>query len=906
MHNQAKPTPSLIAAKKNALQRMGTKKQPVFSYVKDIYQTARDSKESVRLKTGIIYDNKMLEHECLWDQNYPECPKRLSEVVNRCRELGLLERCTTLEPRLATEKEILSIHTDHHLSLLKSTHSCHDANHLETISSGYDSIFIHPSTYECSLLAAGGTIKLVDEICNQKIQNGMAFVRPPGHHAMTDEYCGYCFFNNVVLGVNHALNLGLKRILIVDWDVHHGQATQQMFYNDPRVVYFSMHRYEHGLFWPNLRESDFDYIGEGPGRGFNFNIPLNMTGMSDADYLAVFHHVLLRMAYEFQPQLIVISAGYDSALGCPEGKMEVSPACYAHLITSLMSLASGKVAVILEGGYCIKTLAESAALTLRALLGDPCPSLGRLGQPSLSIRETIWNVMYAHREFWKCFRYHNIYNIYRDSPGVKRLPQSSYNYNEPKPLRFETRNCYPFHSDIDKFNLDMRLNQLISNTKLFSPVHKVCLVYDSKMMIHRNYEDIDHLEKPERISAIFKMHDEFNLTHRLHILKSRIATEEELLSAHSKNHVQEMKNLSKLSVPELIQRKEIYHSVYLHQNSFEAASLAAGCLLQVVDSVLRGESGCGVAVVRPPGHHADIDEPCGFCIFNSVAVAAKYATSVYKLKRVLILDWDVHHGNGTQEIFNEDSDVLYISIHRFDNGEFFPQSGDGAATQVGRLEGQGFNVNIPWNKKSMGNAEYVAAFFQVVLPIAYQYNPELVLISAGFDAADGDPLGGCKVTPEGFGHMTHWLTGLANGRVVLSLEGGYNVNSVAYSMAMCTKALLGDPLAPLKQGLHPCPSAVDTIREVLDVQAEYWSCLDFRAPKNDSTAAALVCEVQLLSGLSIGDRRVAGGDSGPSSQQDKAPPQQSASSSSSLPHSSQPITLTAYLAANYEVIVFMC
>lgn len=115
---------------------------------------------------------------------------------------------------------------------------------------------------------------------------------------MTGEYCGYCFFNNVALAAQHALDSGVSRILIVDWDVHHGQGTQQMFYDDPRVVYFSIHRYENGSFWPNLRESDFDYIGEGNGLGFNFNVPLNKVGMTDADYLAIFQKILLPVAYE--------------------------------------------------------------------------------------------------------------------------------------------------------------------------------------------------------------------------------------------------------------------------------------------------------------------------------------------------------------------------------------------------------------------------------------------------------------------------------------------------------------------------------------------------------------------------------------------------------------------------------
>lgn len=131
----------------------------------------------------------------------------------------------------------------------------------------------------------------------------------------------------------------------------------------------------------------------------------------------------------------------------------------------------------------------------------------------------------------------------------------------------------------------------------------------------------------------------------------------------------------------------------------------------------------------------------------------------------------------------------------------------------------------------MGNAEYVAAFHQIVLPIAYQFDPELVLVSAGFDAAVGDPLGGCKVTPEAFGHMTHWLKGLANGRIILSLEGGYNVNSISYSMTMCTKALLGDPLPHLKDIGVACDSALKSLREVSFAQAKYWKCLNLLKAK---------------------------------------------------------------------------
>lgn len=150
-----------------------------------------------------------------------------------------------------------------------------------------------------SKLAVGSTIELVDKILLGEVQNGMAIIRPPGHHAMKAEYNGYCFFNNVAIAAQHAIdNRKMERILIVDFDVHHGQGTQQMFYDDPRVLYFSIHRFEHGTFWPNLRESDFDYIGSGPGAGFNFNVPLNKTGMTNADYLAIWQQILLPVAYE--------------------------------------------------------------------------------------------------------------------------------------------------------------------------------------------------------------------------------------------------------------------------------------------------------------------------------------------------------------------------------------------------------------------------------------------------------------------------------------------------------------------------------------------------------------------------------------------------------------------------------
>lgn len=172
----------------------------------------------VRGRSGVIYDESMTQHFCLWDQNYPECPERFTSVINRCNELKLFDRCTELKPRLATKNEILSIHTEKHYELLESTRDFNNEDQLEDLSSHYDAIFMNPSTFHLALLACGSTIELVDNILDGNIQNGMAIIRPPGHHAMKAEFNGYCFFNNVAVAAKHALdNKGVKRILIVDW-----------------------------------------------------------------------------------------------------------------------------------------------------------------------------------------------------------------------------------------------------------------------------------------------------------------------------------------------------------------------------------------------------------------------------------------------------------------------------------------------------------------------------------------------------------------------------------------------------------------------------------------------------------------------------------------------------------------
>ncbi|XP_012543899.2 histone deacetylase 6 isoform X1 [Bombyx mori] len=814
MSAAAKPSASLIAAKKKAQQK---KKQNHFVMeIRDHFQIAMESKTLVKGPTGFVTEPRMGEHRCLWDENYPECPERLISVIKRCQELNLVQRCKHLEPRAATKEELCVLHAPSVYEMLETTHGNDDAAYLEELSSKFDAIYIHPSTHELALISAGSTIDMVDSIVSGEVQNGAAFVRPPGHHAMHSEPCGYCFYNNVALAAKHALDKrGLQRILIVDWDVHHGQATQQMFYDDPRVVYFSIHRYEHGSFWPQLRQSDFHYVGSGAGKGYNFNVPLNKTGMKDGDYLAIWHQLLLPMAYEYQPELIIVSAGYDAAIGCPEGEMEVSPACYAVLLHALQSVTS-RVCVVLEGGYCLTSLAEGAALTLRTLLGDAPPKLEPPTPPCDSIRDTILDCIYAHRQYWSCYSY-------QPARGDRHEVLVRWRGDETRPSRFATRDCYPTQDEPTRRALEDRLDHLRAVTDLTSPTHAVGYVYDEAMLKHRNVVEPGHVESPERIMRIHERHRDFGLLERLHRLPGRAASDQEILSVHSDKYLDRLKELASTKLRDLNNQKEEYDSVYFHPESLSSAAVAAGCVLQAVEAVVSGQCGAAACVVRPPGHHAARAAPAGFCLLNNAALAARAA------HRVLLLDWDVHHGNGTQALTYTDDQILYISIHRYDHGSFFPHSKDADYTAVGTGRGEGYNINIPWNKRGMGDAEYMAAFTQVVLPIAHEYNPDLVIVSAGFDACVGDPLGGCKVTPECYGRMTQLLRGLAGGRVVLCLEGGYNTTAISYAMTMCTKALLGDPILHHYEPRTACHwSAVETINNVISTHKKYWKSLAFQ------------------------------------------------------------------------------
>ncbi|KAM9800465.1 histone deacetylase 7-like isoform X2 [Syngnathus typhle] len=374
------------------------------------------------------------------------------------------------------------------------------------------------------------------------------------------------------------------------------------------------------------------------------------------------------------------------------------------------------------------------------------------------------------------------------------------------------------------------------------------IVYDAQMQKHQCTcgDNSSHPEHPGRVQSIWSRLNERGLRSKCEHLRSRKATLEELQSVHSEKHVLRYGtnplHRLKLDNPKLarILAQRVFvmlpcggagvdnDTIWNELHTAAAARIAAGCVIDLAQKVAQGELKNGFAVVRPPGHHATHSSPLGYCFFNSVAIAAKQLQQKVNVGKILIVDWDVHHGNGTQEAFYNDPSVLYISLHRYDNGNFFP--GSGHPNEVGAGVGEGFNVNIGWTgglNPPMGDAEYLAAFRTVVMPIAHEFSPDVVLVSAGFDAVEGhsSPLGGYKVTAKCFGFLTRQLMSLAGGRVVLALEGGQDLKAICDASEACVSALLGMEVEPLSQSVldqKPCDNAVHSLLSVIQVQGDYW------------------------------------------------------------------------------------
>ncbi|KAJ3669933.1 hypothetical protein LUZ60_010257 [Juncus effusus] len=343
--------------------------------------------------------------------------------------------------------------------------------------------------------------------------------------------------------------------------------------------------------------------------------------------------------------------------------------------------------------------------------------------------------------------------------------------------------------------------------------------FDERMLLHNEIEmkSYPHPERPDRLRAIaadLAANEIFPA--RCTLIPPREITREELQAVHSLDNIEAVE-----------QTKNMFYSyftadTYGNRDSACAAKLAAGLCADLASSIISGRFLNGFALVRPPGHHATIKQAMGFCLHNNAAVAALAAQRA-GAKKILIVDWDVHHGNGTQEIFDGNKSVLYISLHRHEGGNFYP--GTGSAFEVGSEGAEGFSVNIPWSCGGVGDHDYVFAFENIVLPIGREFGADLTIISAGFDAARGDPLGGCDVTPVGYARMAQMLTSLSDGKLLVILEGGYNLRSISSSATAVVKVLLGEePDFNPSKGM-PTKEVMETVLQVLQIQSQFWPVL---------------------------------------------------------------------------------
>jgi acetoin utilization deacetylase AcuC-like enzyme len=293
-----------------------------------------------------------------------------------------------------------------------------------------------------------------------------------------------------------------------------------------------------------------------------------------------------------------------------------------------------------------------------------------------------------------------------------------------------------------------------------------------------------HPERASRLTSILRKLKKTGLIDKLKRVEPKAASIEDITLTHSKDYVLRIKEFCEAGGGNLDP------DTVVSGDSFISALFSAGAVITAADMIFKGDIGNAFCMGRPPGHHAGISNAKGFCVFNNIAIGARYIQKKYNLERVLIIDWDAHHGNGTEEIFYGDPSVFYISLHQYPH---YP--GTGKSSDTGKGNGKGYNLNIPMSAGS-GDKEYIKAFHEIIIPKVKLFKPRFILISAGFDSHKDDPLSSLNLTEQGYFEMTKIVKDMAadssEGRLISILEGGYNLFALADSVYSHLKALTGE------------------------------------------------------------------------------------------------------------------
>ena len=309
-------------------------------------------------------------------------------------------------------------------------------------------------------------------------------------------------------------------------------------------------------------------------------------------------------------------------------------------------------------------------------------------------------------------------------------------------------------------------------------MNKTGYISDPFYLKHKNEP---HPENPGRLNAIQKSIESSKYYNNLTLIQPRKATVEDIAKVHGTGYIRSVEDSCRNGV------RNLDADTVISSDSYQAALLSAGAGLEALDKILEGTVDNAFCAVRPPGHHAEQNKAMGFCLFNNVGVIARYAQDVKNIQKIFIFDWDVHHGNGTQHSFYKDSSIYYSSIHQY---PFYP--GTGGVDETGTGDGLGSNLNIPMRAYSY-DTDYINAIEHKLIPVIQKFNPDLIIISAGFDAHENDPLAQINLSTDCYGKMTQKLMEIANdvcnGRILSMLEGGYDYSALADSVQLHVETL---------------------------------------------------------------------------------------------------------------------
>jgi acetoin utilization deacetylase AcuC-like enzyme len=347
---------------------------------------------------------------------------------------------------------------------------------------------------------------------------------------------------------------------------------------------------------------------------------------------------------------------------------------------------------------------------------------------------------------------------------------------------------------------------------------KVGVVRDERYLLH---DMGHHPESPDRLRVIYETLGANEMDGLFVDIPPRAAIKDEIEAVHAPAYVDRVAETAGKAHVRLDPDTSTCPA------SYEAAIWAVGGVLETIDAVVDGRMDNAMALVRPPGHHAERATAMGFCLFNNIAIGARHAQRRHGLSRILIVDWDLHHGNGTQNTFYDENEIVYFSTHQY---PFYP--GTGAANEIGHGEGEGYTVNVPLSS-GCGDSEYANIFTHILRPIALKYQPQLILVSAGFDPHYRDPLGSMRVTETGFARLMNILKEIAqptcSGRVVLTLEGGYDLTALRESVKSVLLEMRDldsgvDQTKCQQQEKAGYKNIERAIESIQKIQREYWTC----------------------------------------------------------------------------------